>query len=179
VINVGELIVISGPPGAGKSAVAAVLARQFEPAAVVPGDDFFGFVQHGAVPPWLPGAREQNTAVIEAAASAAGRLAEYCDVVYDGVVGPWFLSAFLDRSGRRHLQYAILLPPLQICIDRVRTRVGHGFTDLAATERMWRQFEAAHLGTAHQFRDPSAPAEAVAAEIVAGSRDGTIRYPLA
>jgi cytidylate kinase len=174
-IGVGELIVISGPPGAGKSAVAAVLARQFEIAAVVPGDDFFGFIRRGSVEPWLPEAHEQNVAVTEAAASAAGRLAQYCDVVYEGVVGPWLISEFLERTGLARLHYAILFPPLNVCLERIRSRVAHGFSDLAAAEHMWRDFERA--GTAHQFRDPTASPDGVAAQIVARLRDGTIRYP--
>jgi cytidylate kinase len=175
---VGELVVISGPPGAGKSMVAAVLARRFTPAAVVPGDDFFAFIRSGALAPWLPESHAQNVAVVEAAASAAGRLAGYCDVVYEGVVGPWLISAFLDSTGRKHLHYVVLHPPLAVCLDRVRTREGHGFTDLAAAEHMWRDFDRSDIAERHLFRDPTASAEQLADEIAEHVEAGTVRYPV-
>jgi uridine kinase len=39
--NGRELIVITGPPGAGKSSVSEHVANQFEPSALVAGDSFF------------------------------------------------------------------------------------------------------------------------------------------
>jgi hypothetical protein len=157
--------------------VAAGLVERFDRCALVPGDDFFGFVRQGAVDPWLPEARHQNTAVIEAAAGAAGRLAGYCDVVYEGVVGPWFLAAFLERSGLGRLHYAVLLPPLQTCLDRVRTRIGHGFTDPAATEHMWRDFDRAAIEGRYLFQDPAAQPAELARQIADRMASRTIRYP--
>jgi cytidylate kinase len=174
---VDELIVVSGPPGAGKSTVAARLAERFDRCALVPGDDFFGFVRRGAIEPWLPEAREQNAAVIEAAATAAGRLAGYCDVIYDGVVGPWFRDAFLEHSGLDRLHYAVLLPPLTTCLDRVRTRTGHGFTDPAATEHMWRDFAGASVEDRYLFEDPDADPSELARQIAERMASQAIRYP--
>jgi cytidylate kinase len=37
------LLVVSGPPGAGKSTVSRILADKFEPSVLVEGDAFFGF----------------------------------------------------------------------------------------------------------------------------------------
>ena len=71
------------PSGAGKSTVAGLVADHFTPSALVPGDDFFGFLCNGRVAPWLREAHDQNTAVIEAAAAASGQLARHCDVIYD------------------------------------------------------------------------------------------------
>lgn len=107
---VGDVIVLSGPPGAGKSTVAEQLADLLDPSALVRGDDFFAFLKTGAIRPWLPHAHIQNTAVVEAAAAATGRLAGYCNVVYDGVVGPWFLDTFQSAAQLKHLNYVVLLP---------------------------------------------------------------------
>lgn len=82
----GEVIVVSGPPGAGKSTVARALADLYDPSALVAGDDFFAFLQRGRIDPWLPEADAQNRAVLAAAAAACGRLAERFTVVYDGVL---------------------------------------------------------------------------------------------
>jgi len=43
--NRRELIVITGPPGAGKSSVSEHLANLFEPSALVAGDSFFAMIK--------------------------------------------------------------------------------------------------------------------------------------
>ena len=108
---------MSGPPGAGKSSVASVLADLFEPSALVEGDSFFGFLRRGFIEPWLTASNRQNEVVVDAAASAAGRLAlGGYTVIYDGVLGPWFLPSFARSSGVPRLQYVLLLPPEDICV---------------------------------------------------------------
>ena len=64
-VSVSELLIITGPPGAGKSTVAQIVAGRFEPSALVQGDTFFGFVARGYIDPWLPESHEQNTVVTE------------------------------------------------------------------------------------------------------------------
>lgn len=39
--GMADLIVVTGPPGAGKSTVAQVLSKLFEPGALVVGDELF------------------------------------------------------------------------------------------------------------------------------------------
>jgi cytidylate kinase len=146
---VGDVIVVTGPPGAGKSTVAERLAGLLDPSALVAGDDFFAFLRSGAISPWLQDADQQNAAVIEAAAAATGRLSRHCDVVYDGVVGPWFLRTFSTAAGLDRLHYVVLLPPLEVCLERVENRRGHGFTDRDAARHMWLEFRDAHLDPRH------------------------------
>jgi cytidylate kinase len=138
----GEPIVVTGPPGAGKSTVSARLVELYEPSALVEGDAFFAFMRRGYVEPWQPASQEQNSAVVGAAAAATGRLAEYASVIYDGVIGPWFVPTFLALSGVAALHYVVLRPPLGVCLDRVQRRVGHGFRDERATREMYEQFAA-------------------------------------
>ena len=110
---------VTGPPVAGKSTVARELAGAFDPSALVTGDDFFGFVSTGWIAPWLAEAHWQNETVLEAAAAAAGRFVAGGDtVVYDGVVGPWFLPAFAAATGLAELSYGVLLPPEELCLTR-------------------------------------------------------------
>ncbi len=54
----GDLLVVTGPPGAGKSSVTRLLAEGFPRSALVTGDDFSRFVVGGWTAPWLPGAHE-------------------------------------------------------------------------------------------------------------------------
>lgn len=153
-----DLVVVTGPPGAGKSTVAAVLVDGFAHSALVPGDAFFGFLARGAVAPWLAEADDQNAVVTRAAAGAAGRLATTMTVVYDGVVGPWFLPTFAQAAVLPdvRLHYVVLLPALEVCLERVRTRVGHGFTDDAASRHMYREFSDAALDAQHLLANPPA-----------------------
>ncbi len=84
-----SLLVVTGPPGAGKSTVARILADRAEPSVLVEGDVFFGFLARGAIPPWLAQSNDQNEVVTAAAAAAAGRYASGgYETVYDGVVAP-------------------------------------------------------------------------------------------
>jgi len=173
----GSLLVVTGPPGVGKSSVAQGLADLHDRSALIDGDVFYAFLRNGAISPWLREAHDQNLAVTSAAAAASGRLAGHCDVVYDGVLGPWFLDLFLKGSGREALDYVVLLPPLAVCLDRVKNRQDHAFTDLEATEHMWKVFSRATIDPRHVF-DDGEPAPADLARIIAERRaDGSLRYP--
>jgi dephospho-CoA kinase len=173
----GELIVVTGPPGAGKSTVARVLTETFSPSALVTGDDFFGFVRAGWIEPWLPEAGRQNEVVLTAAAAAAGHLASGgYTVVYDGVVGPWFLPLFAAATGLAELGYVVLLPTEELCVTRVSTRSGHGFTDTDAAREMHRQFDRADVEARHVLRDPVASPAAVATAIRERLARGTLRH---
>ena len=172
----GELIVITGPPGAGKSSVSEHLANRFEPSALVAGDSFFAMIKQGYVLPWLPQARRQNTVVIEAAAATAGRRTDICSVVYDGVLGPWFLPTFVRATGLPHIQYVILLPPLELCLERVQLRVGHGFSDLSATRDLHEQFASAAVDTRHLINEAGDHAAQLAELISRRLDDGRFWY---
>ena len=50
----GSLLIVTGPPGAGKSTVAKLLAASMPRSVLVQGDAFFGFLANGAIDPWLP-----------------------------------------------------------------------------------------------------------------------------
>ena len=141
---------VSGPPGAGKSTVAGILAAGFTRSALVEGDQFFAFLRQGWVPPWTRPAEQQNRVVTEAAAAASGRLASggYF-VVYDGVVGPWAIDGFADACAPARVNYVVLMPSEEVAVDRVRTRTGHGFTDPEAARHMYAQFRHAQLSALH------------------------------
>jgi hypothetical protein len=92
-------------------------------------DDFWRFVKHGALAPYLPEAHAQNGVVVNALAAAAERYAAggYL-VIVDGIIGPWFLASF--RTMRVPLHYIVLRPPLDVALRRCRER-GDGLTDPA------------------------------------------------
>jgi hypothetical protein len=179
---VADVVVVTGPPGAGKSTVADLVAERLDDAALVPGDLFFSFRRRGAIPPWLPEAHEQNLVSLRAAAAAVGVLAAGgCTVVYDGVLGPWFLPQFaaeLARQGlapQADLHYAVLLPSIDECRQRVAGRAGHGFTDDDATSRMHHEFVDAEVARRHVLVDPPGPPPDVARLVIDRYASGLLR----
>ena len=129
-VLVSELLIITGPPGAGKSTVARSVVERFDPSALVQGDVFFGFVARGYVDPWLPDSHEQNTVVTEATARATAAFAKGgLTTVFDRMVGPWFLPTFLEITDVPSVHYAVLLPSVETCVARVLGRSDHWFRE--------------------------------------------------
>lgn len=175
--GVAELVVISGPPGSGKSTVSKRLAQAFERSVLVKGDEFFGFLAAGAILPWLPGAEPQNLVVQRAAALATGQFVrDGYDTVYDGVIGAWHLQQFLAASNVRSFHYAVLLPAAAVCEERVATRKDHGFKDIAATRRLHGQFADADIDPRHVLVDPPRQIDGVVRLIQERMTDGSLVY---
>lgn len=173
--RVGQVLVISGPPGAGKSTVGELVVDSFEPGMLVEGDAFFHVLRRGAIAPWLPESAEQNELITAATAAAVGELARgAATVVFDGVLGPWFLPTFFRHSRVPSVSYAVLLPPVEQCVDGVLTRSGHGFADEGATRKMHDEFVAADIEARHLFANPPGEPKATATAIIAAHGAGTL-----
>ena len=50
----GSILLVAGPPGAGKSTVAALVADRFERSVHLHTDDFYAWIARGYVEPWRP-----------------------------------------------------------------------------------------------------------------------------
>ena len=175
--SMAPLLLVTGPPGAGKSTVSRAIAEASPRSVFVEGDAFFRFLATGSIAPWLTAAHEQNQTVTRAAASAAGQYASggYF-TVYDGIVGPWFLPTFASATGTDELDYVVLMPPVETCVERVATRLNHGFTNEAATRQMHQEFASADIETRHVFNTPPDRVDDVVQVVLSSREGGSLRY---
>ena len=175
--SVSELLIVTGPPGAGKSTIARLVADRFEPSALVLGDLFFGFVARGYIDPWLPESHEQNTVVTEATARATSVFARGgFTTIFDGMVGPWFLPTFMRYADVAAVHYAVLLPSVETCVARVRERVGHGFREEDVTRQMHASFTEAAIDPRSMI-DAEPDAAMVTGEVLRRFEAGTLAHP--
>jgi predicted kinase len=138
------VLILSGPPGVGKTTAAAVLAESGERAVHLESDRFYAFIRAGHIEPWKPESNEQNRVVsrIVAEAAASYAAAGYFTIV-DGIVIPgWHFEPTRDalREAGQDVAYAVLRAPLASCVSRLREREGGPLFDAEAIGRLWKSF---------------------------------------
>ena len=171
----GQVVVLSGPPGAGKSTVAGLLTAARPLSVHLHSDDFWASIVSGAIPPYLPGSGPQNQVVMNVLATAAlGYARGGYFVVVDGVIGPWFIGEFrITAAGSTvPLHYVIIRPDEQTTLSRAASRGDGALIETGPVLEMHRQFQRLGEYESHVLDstalDPASTADLITSGLAVG-----------
>lgn len=176
----GRIILLTGPPGAGKTTVAPRLcANAPGPLAVhLETDSFYRNIKKGWLAPWTPESHGQNQVVAAAMLATAVTYARGgYEVITDGIITDWVRQVFVDgaREAGVVLDFIVLLPGQAIAAERAKARTADPISDYSPYVALYDLFAAEAAVHAVDTGDV-APAD-LAATLRAGIEAGRFNLP--
>jgi hypothetical protein len=176
----GQLLLLTGSPGCGKTTVAPMVADRAPLSVCLDLDWFFAKLRTGAVEPWRKEAHQQNRVVLSAAASAVATFtAGGYFTVGEGILFPFMLDLFAHACQPLgiELNYAVLRAPFPVVLSRVQARTTEpqhlgALADETVVDDLWTQFESHGVDERHRVECGERPPELVSEEIYRRCRAG-------
>src|SRR6185295_7707838 len=120
-VDMPEVLILTGPPGVGKSTSAEALAERYDRVAIVPADALDEFITPtGHVQPWGPPdawARQRRLNIKNACSLALNFLeARFAVIIDDTIVGRAELSQYVDALSAAGVGVHLirLMPSLEV-----------------------------------------------------------------
>jgi hypothetical protein len=165
-----RVIFLSGPIGAGKTAVArALLPLLPAPLSYIEGDTFWSFISKGGD----RGLRENFPVLVRSMTAAAVPFARSgFHVLIDFSIPPAYVDTARKILKEVPFDFVLLRPSLQVCVKRAASREEGAITDYERLKDFYARFEE---GTVQPVCDDDADPASLARQIADGLNEGRFR----
>lgn len=165
-----SILLLSGPPGAGKSTVAKELvASSVGPTVCIEGDKFWSFFQQSLK------TKTFRTMLWSIAAAAMPCAKAGYETIIDFSIPLWFIDPLRTRFSEMYFDYVVIRPAEAICAERAAARSEGAITDYSGFREFYADFDAPKT---HLVTDETSSPAALAAIIRQGLAEGRFRLPL-
>ena len=164
----GQIVILSGPVGAGKSTVAReLIAASGDGTAYIEGDTFWSFIAKPATGQSYPKAFTMIMRAMTATARHFER--DGYEVLLDFSIPPWYLEAIGKLLQGKSFSYVVLRPSEEVCAARAAARPEGTIADYEPYAELYRAFDGMER---HTLADDAATPAAMAARMREGLRAG-------